>query len=119
MMEDLIKRSDVLALLAGDDMTGYKPSALRQMVEQLPNALGCKIGDPMYCVVLDDLLPKGRRHYILKEKVAEILITEENVLVGIGDGCYDKPGDVSLYGGVFLTAEEADALVDKFREVDA
>ena len=35
-MTDLIKRSDVLALLAGDDVTGYKPSALREMVERVP-----------------------------------------------------------------------------------
>lgn len=33
---DLISRADVLALLQGSDTTGYKPSALRQMVEQLP-----------------------------------------------------------------------------------
>lgn len=33
---DLISRADVLALLQGSDVTGYKPSALRQMVEQLP-----------------------------------------------------------------------------------
>lgn len=33
---DLISRPAVLALLQGSDTTGYKPSALRQMVEQLP-----------------------------------------------------------------------------------
>lgn len=33
---DLISRAAVLALLQGSDATGYKPSALRQMVEQLP-----------------------------------------------------------------------------------
>ena len=36
-MSDLIRRSDVLALLEGGDTTGYKPSALREMVERLPS----------------------------------------------------------------------------------
>ena len=35
-MTDLIKRSDVLALLTGNDVTGYKPSALREMMERIP-----------------------------------------------------------------------------------
>lgn len=115
-MESMIKRSDVLALLAGNDTTGYKPSALRKMVEQLPEALPCKIGDDFYCVVCDDFLPADRRAYIAREKVQEILITEDGVLVGSGDGCYDKPGELSCFGGVFLSAEEAEAAADKLRE---
>ena len=35
-MTDLIKRSDVLQLLSGSDIAGYKPSALREMVERVP-----------------------------------------------------------------------------------
>ena len=37
-MNDYISRKAVLELLQGSDVTGYKPSALREMVERLPDA---------------------------------------------------------------------------------
>lgn len=35
--KDLISRAAVLVLLQGSDATGYKPSALREMVAKLPS----------------------------------------------------------------------------------
>ena len=35
-MNDLVSRKAVLELLQGSDVTGNKPSALREMVERLP-----------------------------------------------------------------------------------
>lgn len=113
-MSDLIRRSDVLALLAGDDVTGYKPSALREMVEQIPNALPCEIGAPLYCVISDDW-PEVPRHYIEVARVEELLITEDGVLVGTGDGCFDKLGSHPLWGGIYLTYAEAEAELEKLQ----
>lgn len=43
-MNDLVSRKAVLELLQGSDVTGYKPSALREMVERLPGVPSPAVG---------------------------------------------------------------------------